>query len=289
MEKLIWDKVREFLEVLRCEDVDRESIVNIRELQEAEQILSDKRDVYQQCIVNFQKGDQEQINDYIDALKAYSYEECQQAYLQGIPDFKTAKEQMPEIDGRWKQLNQVLKIGEDFLLKNREGFMRFLCEGGAEIFHAFLSGALESEREKAKRLCAADIAGRFREVKYYKNDLEREIALRLPAEIQQVWMKNMEMKRKPMRLWEEDRLLPVMCRSGKCSDIPAFLTGMGNIRAACYPVLMRIRRWYISPWEGHWCSGRSSALRKGHFTESAGNDVVCSLRISPRRIQERKQ
>lgn len=130
--------------------------------------------------------------------------------LQDIPDFKTAKEQMPEIDGRWKQLNGVLKIGEDFLLKNREGFMRFLCEGGAEIFHAFLSGALESEREKAKRLCAAEIAGRFREVKYYKNDLEREIALRLPAETQQVWMKNMEMKRKSMRLWEEDRLLPIM-------------------------------------------------------------------------------
>lgn len=130
--------------------------------------------------------------------------------LQDIPDFKTAKEQMPEIDGRWKQLNGILKIGEDFLLKNREGFMRFLCEGGAEIFHAFLSGALESEREKAKRLCAAEIAGRFREVKYYKNDLEREIALRLPAETQQVWMKNMEMKKKPMKLWEEDRLLPVM-------------------------------------------------------------------------------
>ena len=130
--------------------------------------------------------------------------------LQDIPDFKTAKEQMPEIDGRWRQLNGVLKIGEDFLFKNREGFMRFLCEGGAEIFHAFLSGALESEREKAKRLCAAEIAGRFREVKYYKNDLEREIALHLPTETQQVWMKNMEMKRKPMKLWEEDRLLPVM-------------------------------------------------------------------------------
>lgn len=130
--------------------------------------------------------------------------------LQDIPDFKTAKEQMPEIDGRWRQLNGVLKIGEDFLLKNREGFMRFLCEGGAEIFHAFLSGALESEREKAKRLCAAEIAGRFREVKYYKNDLEREIALRLPAETQQAWMKNMEMKRKPMKLWEEERLLPIM-------------------------------------------------------------------------------
>jgi len=130
--------------------------------------------------------------------------------LRDIPDFKSAAEQMPEIDERWKRLNGTLKIGDDFLFKNREGFMRFLCEGGAEIFSAFLSGALDSEREKARRLCVAEIAGRFREVKYYKNDLEREIALRLPEEVQQLWMKNMEMKKKPMRLWEEDRLLPIM-------------------------------------------------------------------------------
>ena len=130
--------------------------------------------------------------------------------LRDIPDFKSAAEQMPEIDERWKRLNGTLKIGDDFLFKNREGFMRFLCEGGAEIFSAFLSGVLDSEREKARRLCVAEIAGRFREVKYYKNDLEREIALRLPEEVQQLWMKNMEMKKKPMRLWEEDRLLPIM-------------------------------------------------------------------------------
>ena len=130
--------------------------------------------------------------------------------LQDIPDFKTVADQMPEIDGRWKQLNGVLKIGEDFLLKNREGLKRFLCEGGAEIFSAFLSGALDTEKEKARRLCTAEIAGRFWEVKYYKNDLEREIALELPKEAQQLWMKNMEMKKKQMRLWEEDRLLPVM-------------------------------------------------------------------------------
>lgn len=133
-----------------------------------------------------------------------------QERLQDIPDFKTAAEQMPEIDGRWKRLNEVLKIGEDFLLKNREGLMRFLCEGGAEIFSAFLTGALDTEKEKARRLCTAEIAGRFREVKYYKNDLEREIALKLTKEAQQLWMKNMEMKKKQIRRWEEDRLLPVM-------------------------------------------------------------------------------
>lgn len=128
--------------------------------------------------------------------------------LQNIPDFKTAAERLPEIDGTWKQLNKVLKIEDDFLLKNREGLKQFLYDGGAEIFSAFLSGAWETE--KTRRLCTAEIAGRFREVKYYKNDLEREIALRIPEDTQKLWVKNMEVKKKQVRLWEEDRLLPVM-------------------------------------------------------------------------------
>ena len=47
-------------------------------------------------------------------------------------------------------------------------------------------------------------------MKYYKNDLEREITLELPEEIQQFWRKNTEAKKGKVRLWEEDRLLPVM-------------------------------------------------------------------------------
>lgn len=130
--------------------------------------------------------------------------------LHNLPDFRTAMERMPEIDESWMRLNEVLRIDESFLHKNREGLMRFLCNGGAEIFRAFLSGDLEAKKEKTRRLCVAEIAGRFREVKYYKDDLEREIALQVPEDVQQLWIKNMEMKKKRMRLWEEDRLLPVM-------------------------------------------------------------------------------
>jgi len=130
--------------------------------------------------------------------------------LKDVPDFQTAAENMLEIDSVWKHLNTMLNIGEEFLLKNQKGLERFLYDGGGEIFSAFLSGISETEWEKAKRLCVAEIAGRFREVKYYRNDLEREIALQLPGEVQEVWKKNMETKRAGIKLWEEDRLLPIM-------------------------------------------------------------------------------
>lgn len=86
MEKMVWDKVRQFLERLRCEDVDRESIVDTKEFQEAKQILEDKHAIYRQSIANVQQAEQEKIQDYVEALESYSSEECQQAYLQGMVD-----------------------------------------------------------------------------------------------------------------------------------------------------------------------------------------------------------
>lgn len=86
MEKLVWDKVRRFLELLRCEDIDRESIVDTEEFQEVKQILENKQGIYQQGMVNVQQAEQEKIRDYIETLKSYSFEECQQAYLQGMVD-----------------------------------------------------------------------------------------------------------------------------------------------------------------------------------------------------------
>ena len=130
--------------------------------------------------------------------------------LKDLPDFQAVTEQMLELDHTWKELNEMLQIGEEFLRKNREGVKQFLYDGGSEIFYAFLSGMDEKEWEKARRLCAAEIAGRFRELKYYKNDLEREIALRTSEKVQKHWMENMETKKGAFRLWEEDRLLPVM-------------------------------------------------------------------------------
>ena len=86
MERLVWDKVRQFLELLRCEDVDRESIVDTKEFQEARKALLDKNAIYQQSLADIQQPEQEKIKDYVEALKSYSFEECQQAYLQGMTD-----------------------------------------------------------------------------------------------------------------------------------------------------------------------------------------------------------
>lgn len=86
MEKLVWPKVKQFLEELRCEDTDRESKVETYEFQTAKRNLQEKSTVYQQSVAGMPKENQEKIKDYVETLKEYFSEECQQSYLQGMLD-----------------------------------------------------------------------------------------------------------------------------------------------------------------------------------------------------------
>lgn len=56
----------------------------------------------------------------------------------------------------------------------------------------------------------AELLGRFREVKYHDNDLEKELSWHIPLPVQQIWQESMDKKQGHFHLWEEDRFLPVM-------------------------------------------------------------------------------
>ncbi len=57
---------------------------------------------------------------------------------------------------------------------------------------------------------AAELLGRFREVKYHKGDLEKEIAYPVANGIEAAWKANTELTGIGLKAWEEDRFLPVM-------------------------------------------------------------------------------
>lgn len=125
------------------------------------------------------------------------------------PDFESVIKQITEIDTTWNTLCRQLKIEPSFIHENQKGVREFLYQGGAEIISLFLRDS-DEDAEKIRRLCMAEIAGRFYDVKYHKGDLEREISLKVPDEIEEIWKKNLSMKEGNAQLWEEDRLLPVM-------------------------------------------------------------------------------
>lgn len=129
--------------------------------------------------------------------------------LKAYPDFESVMKQVTEIDTTWKKLCQQLKIEPSFAEENQKGVRKFLYQGGAEIIGLFLQNS-EGEKEKIRRLCLAEIADRFYDVKYHEGDLEHEIALEISKENEVAWRENLVTKNGNVKLWEEDRLLPVM-------------------------------------------------------------------------------
>ena len=130
--------------------------------------------------------------------------------LMGMKDFEEVKESIIDIDCTWEWLRTYLHIEDSFVQENASGIREFLLEGGGEIMYEFCKDQY-SKREEAKRLLQAEILGRFHEVKYFGNDLEREISFPITEYMKQTWMENsMLLMKDGIEAREEDRLIPVM-------------------------------------------------------------------------------
>ena len=100
-------------------------------------------------------------------------------------------------------------ISNEFIQENKEQVLSFLCEGGAEILYEYHKD-YNHNVESMRRLLVAELLGRFREVKYHENDLERELSWNISLPAQKTWQENMKKKQGHFHLWEEDRFLSVM-------------------------------------------------------------------------------
>lgn len=129
--------------------------------------------------------------------------------LAGKRNFEEVRKEIIEIDCTWNWLKANLNIEDTFVQENQSGIRQFLLEGGGEIMFEFCKDQW-GKREEAKRLLQAEILGRFHEVKYFGNDLEREIAFPVTEDVKQTWIENSMLLAKDMEAWEEDRLIPVM-------------------------------------------------------------------------------
>ena len=115
---------------------------------------------------------------------------------------------MLEADRHWDWLKDFFSISNEFIQENKEQILSFLCEGGAEILYEYHKD-YNRNVESMRRLLVAELLGRFREVKYHENDLERELSWNISLPAQKTWQENMKKKQGHFHLWEEDRFLPV--------------------------------------------------------------------------------
>ena len=138
--------------------------------------------------------------------------------LGDFQNLKEFEEHMIDTDVAWKELRHEFGLTDEFIAKNKEHISAFLYQDGAGIVSAFCDDN-DSCKESARRLLIAELMGRFRELKYHKDDLSKEIDFPVSSEQKTQWMQNESVQDSDgFRIWEEDELLPVM----QIGEVPTY-------------------------------------------------------------------
>lgn len=114
-----------------------------------------------------------------------------------------------EENEEWKYLVKTFDFSEQFIAENQKQIRKFIFEDGAHIMKIYCESQ-KGKQEALRRLTSAELMGRFKELKYYQNDLIQEIDFPITDRQKKVWMENSSEEHGELAVWEEDGLLPVM-------------------------------------------------------------------------------
>lgn len=129
--------------------------------------------------------------------------------LERYDTFAAFQKNMLVEDTAWKYLKENLSFDDAFVKRYEESIRRFVSDGKAEIIYQFCQGA-ENKHEEIRRLLSAELMGKFQDLKYHANDLEKEIAYPITADTENVWKENLQRTIGEKQIWEEDGLIPVL-------------------------------------------------------------------------------
>ncbi|RHJ92385.1 hypothetical protein DW022_15305 [Ruminococcus sp. AF37-6AT] len=86
MQNEIWDQIGNFLNSLRCENVERKSYIRFSELREAEKLNKEAQMKYAIEVNKLDAEHSKNIKGYVEALQHLAFMAEEQAYCQGYVD-----------------------------------------------------------------------------------------------------------------------------------------------------------------------------------------------------------
>lgn len=86
MSNEVWEKVADFLQELRCSDMQRTGLVHLDNCIVEKEKMKLSKAKYVKCLDNISAQEQEIIEEYVMRLQQVAFEEQQEAYCQGIVD-----------------------------------------------------------------------------------------------------------------------------------------------------------------------------------------------------------
>lgn len=86
MKDTVMEKLEIFLQNLRCENKNRETLVHLESCKEEMQKLQEEKKAYMRLLEKLSSTDEKILNDYIEQIHSTAFAEQQEAYLQGMLD-----------------------------------------------------------------------------------------------------------------------------------------------------------------------------------------------------------
>ena len=146
------------------------------------------------------------IENETEVLYVLRNKETVQAYLH----MEDVKRDIFQLDQAWSELKEMMKIEEAFVIAHQQNITDFLLRNGAGIALTYYKQLSEKKQEAYRRIVIAELMGEFRRLKYFKDDLTKEIGYPISDIQQKAWEKTISMDKNLFTVNEQDGFLETM-------------------------------------------------------------------------------
>ncbi len=130
--------------------------------------------------------------------------------LTGFGSIEELKADLTRTDPNWGHLAEKMELSEEFQNQNKDNILLFLCRDGANIAMKYMDCLNNEHKAAYMRVIKAELMGRFRELKYHKGDLSRELAIQLPEPSIEIWKNNTQTSHANFQIEERDDFFSTM-------------------------------------------------------------------------------
>lgn len=114
------------------------------------------------------------------------------------------KANLLQIDEDWQTLSVGMGLSPEFMERNQESIVQFLCQNGAGISRTYADELHDGQRAAFYRVVKAELMGQFSALKYFEGDLERELDCTVSPQMKAVWRENLSAARSGAEVQERD-------------------------------------------------------------------------------------
>lgn len=130
--------------------------------------------------------------------------------LTRFDSIQSLKDSLMDVDPKWRELSDRLKLAQEFPAKYEGPILDFLCQNGAEIALTYMDGLESKYRPAFQRVVKAQLMGKFYDLKYFEGDLNRELGISLEDKLVEIWKKNTWLASRDVSVQEHDDFFSTM-------------------------------------------------------------------------------